>query len=218
MSEAQNIIFLDIDGPVLSPRFLMMARRFDGKSAKFNGLTKKFAEMAKDHFHLADPVTVMMITDLAHETNSKIVISSIWRLGGYEQFVEDFEDFGFDRDLLHEDWRTNGQVLDRREDEVQLWLDRHPEVKRFVTIDDEPLDFDSHIQVCAVNGFLVDNYDQAYEVLTGEESPLPINLYNHAAVDFYGPETLVENDESLKRCNQRLADRRAAIRKKYQPD
>ena len=90
--------------------------------------------------------------------------------------------------------------------------------ERAATLADEPLDFDSHIQVCAVNGFLVDNYDQAYEILTGEESPLPINLYNHAAVDFYGPKELVENDESLRRCNQRLADRRAAIRKKYQPD
>lgn len=217
-NQTRRIIFLDIDGPVLSPRYMMVKRRFNNKDIKFNGLTEKFKTIAEDHFHLADPAAVMMITDLVLETDAKIVISSVWRLRGYEQFVEDFESFGFDRSLLHPDWRTTGKSFKRREDEILLWLDRHPEVERFVTVDDEQLDFDTHIQVCAVNGFLVDNYDQAYECLTDEDTPLSINLYNVAMVDFLGPRDIVDNNERLGRCRQRLTKRKDVIRKKYQPD
>ena len=69
-----------------------------------------------------------------------------------------------------------------------------------------------------MNGFLVDNYDQAYEYLTGEDAPLSVNLYNVAMVEFLGPDEIPENDERLTRCNKRLADRKDAIRKKYTPD
>lgn len=73
----------------------------------------------------------------------KLVISSTWRKG------RDFEDFSlkiieqtpkfFQRflNLVHEDWRTGSDINGFRGNEVKAWLDKHPEVKTFVCLDDD---------------------------------------------------------------------------------
>lgn len=77
------------------------------------------------------------------EIDIKIVISSTWRKG------KDFEDFSLRvientpkfaqkfLNLVHEDWRTGSDINGFRGNEVQEWLNRHPEVINFVCIDDD---------------------------------------------------------------------------------
>ena len=214
----ERVIFLDIDGPIIPPKNLVMRsmlKDIEQAGGKLHGLTADFIGATDKILHLHDPIAVVLITHLALETNSKIVISSTWRGYGYDQFVEDFEGFGFDRSLLHEDWRTKpGNTMPRKQ-EVEEWLSRHPEVKKFVTIDDELLDFDEHVQVCAHNGFIYDNYNQAYELLTGEEPLLCCNLYTVGFVDFVGPENFAKDDPEIANGIKRLNDRKEAIRARY---
>lgn len=210
-----RVIFLDIDGPVIPPKTLMAQRAIDKLQSKLYGAAAQFADAAKDVTWMCDPTNVILITLLAEETNAKIVISSTWRGHGYEGFVEDFKSFGFDPDLLHQDWRTTDKILTCREDEVQAWLDRHPETEAWVTIDDEALDFDNHVQVCAANGFLADNYTQAHELLTGKEAPMLVSLYNQAHVDFYGPQHIIDESPKVQRSIERLRQRRAQTRERF---
>lgn len=204
---SKNIIFLDVDGPLVSPLNIIARNYANQTRYKFHGLAKEFIKTSQDNpAWVSDPSAVILITYLAQETNAKIVISSTWRQHGYKLFSKEFKELGFDHALLHKDWRTTTESLRNREDEIQLWLDRNPDIEKFVTIDDELLDFDTHIQVCAVNGFLFDNYIQAYEALTNEKHP-NLNLYAQASVHYNAPNAIVEGNQRLKRSARRLKER-----------
>lgn len=77
------------------------------------------------------------------EIEIKLVISSTWRKGyGFEDFssrvIENSPKFANEfLNLVHEDWRTGSDINGFRGNEVKEWLDRHPEVKNFVCIDDD---------------------------------------------------------------------------------
>jgi hypothetical protein len=211
-----NIIFLDFDGPVLPPKQMIAKHLAKSSDCKFYGLTAEFIETAEKYHKVPDPISVILISQLALETNSKIVISSTWRHCSYEDFCEKFKKLGFDPDLLHKDWRTTVSGGKRRATEIQEWLDRNPDTDVFVTIDDELLDFDSHIQVCPINGFLLDNYSQAYEILTGEPSKIQPSLYSQATVDFYGPDRILEEYPIIKKSMERFKQRRVYLKNRFE--
>lgn len=211
-----RVIFLDIDGPVIPPRTLFAQHIAKNLNTPPNGLAAKFASSIENCTWAPDPVAVLFIQHLAQETNAKIVISSTWRGHGKEDFTKSFLEFGFDPSYLHEDWRT-GRTLENRTMEIQEWLDRHPEIESFVTIDDELLDFDTHIQVCPENGFLVDNYNQAYMALTGDKEPyFASNFFITAMPEFHGPQRIPDQDTSFKRSTERLNTRRKERTIKFQ--
>lgn len=111
-----RVIFLDVDG-VLVNRFAL-----------------KLAHDMKMR-EIADPRCVKNLNALTARTGAKIVISSCWRIG---RTVDEL------KQLLHK-WRVEGEVIGKtinnwdweRGQEIQEWLDRHPECESFVIIDDD---------------------------------------------------------------------------------
>lgn len=70
-------------------------------------------------------------------TGCKIVVSSTWRCGGWEEIKNSLADAGFDialKDSLHD---FTPEINDGiRGDEIAAWLAEHPEVESFVILDD----------------------------------------------------------------------------------
>jgi len=119
-----KILFLDVDG-VLINRKVLMAKHAAAK------LTPDVRV-----FDYPDSVCVKLVNEILEKTGAKIVVSSCWRIGRTtEELVTLFESWGI----------TPGAVIDRtinnwdwvRGQEIQEWLDRHPEVESFVIVDDD---------------------------------------------------------------------------------
>ena len=119
-----KIIFLDVDGVITSPR--VGWRRFDIFAVQF-------------------------LNWLCREIDAKIVISSTWR---YNHPKEEFEQFFT---AIHEDWRTDTDLLRNgtncRGDEIQLWLNNHPEVTQYIILDDDQDMLDSQIDRCVFTNY-----------------------------------------------------------------
>lgn len=67
----------------------------------------------------------------------KIVISSTWRCNRNRQFFVDI----FGEEVIHEDWKTPWNLMNLeircRGHEIQLWLNQHPEIDKYLIIDDD---------------------------------------------------------------------------------
>ena len=118
-----RIIFLDIDGPVCPTKTYYVD--LPGGVSRLGG-----REVC--------PTIVGLLNRLCNDLKAKIVISSVWRLGGLDKLRGPFGRAGFDFDHLHEDWRIDVPIGNRSE-LIQVWLDRHPEVTQYVCIDDEDI-------------------------------------------------------------------------------
>lgn len=81
---------------------------------------------------------------IIEETGAKIVISSSWRFGGLERMKKMWEFRGLPGEVIGitpDLWRN---VKDedfheklKRGDEVQSWLDTHPNIENYVILDDD---------------------------------------------------------------------------------
>lgn len=115
-----KIIFLDVDG-VLNSRV-----DFD----KPNGNGRSMYALNKD--------MIERIHKLEEHTNAKIVLSSTWRC--YDEAKLELDKAGIKFiDItpignIKEEWQGN---YVRRGSEIKAWLDMHPEVKKYVIIDDD---------------------------------------------------------------------------------
>jgi len=114
-----KVIFLDIDGV-----FCTLRSHF--AYAKKGGLMCHF-----------DPTCCRLIKKLLELHNAKIVVSSVWRYDHHK--VELFAKLKKHNlfQFLHEDWRTSDLFNKIRGEEVKEWLSRHPEVEKYIIIDDD---------------------------------------------------------------------------------
>lgn len=145
------VIFLDIDGVFTSSR---IQRAYGDR-----GLWSRF-----------DPVAVEFFNRISKDVI--FVISSTWRKDyntrdEFQEFV--FDHNGFDG-ILHDDWRTTTDYLGigkKRGDEVDEWLSRHPEITKFICVDDGS-DFLSHqklVKTDAVNGLMFEEMQEIFDFL-----------------------------------------------------
>jgi len=117
MTEQQPVLFVDVDG------VLRIKRPYDGK---------------------LDPLCVSHLNAISRKTDARIVITSTWRWSwSIAQFNE----------LL--DGRVIGITPDvppayageySRFSEIRAWLGLHPEIKRWLAIDDDVEGFHPHCQ------------------------------------------------------------------------
>ncbi len=219
-----KIIFLDIDGPVIPLKNIAALWRAPHQQSPYKvyGLAASFLENAQNDGNVlkcADPYAVLMITQLAALSDAKIVISSSWRnlSSDKESFETIFQDLGFDPGLLHDDWCTPtfAGTKSLRENEIKDWIDRHPDVTHFISIDDEPLDLATHIQVCAENGLLHGNFNQALEFLGCGDKKINCDPYWIATVGFHGPDHLLDNAR-LQTVKNRLDTLRGCDKRDYE--
>jgi hypothetical protein len=121
-----------------------------------------------------DPKAIARLNRLIEATGAKVVISSSWRYG---RTVERLQELLTKRDFVGEvidktvDCVLHKElyVADERGHEIREWLNRHPEVKSFVVLDDDndmATVADRHIKTSLFRGGLLDEHvDRAIEML-----------------------------------------------------
>jgi len=120
-----KVIFLDFDGVLNSTKYLLNSEAY--------GVA-------------IDPSRMVLLKQIVDAANAKIVLSTSWR----EHWEKDLAKCGSTGILINRIFSTHGlQIFDktpelhtRRETEIKSWLDRHPEVKGFVVLDDRILSAD----------------------------------------------------------------------------
>lgn len=140
------VLFLDMDGVLCSPRCTFFAKEIYGE-IPYNYLDKE--------------ATSYMLT-IVRKYGFKIVVSSVWR--GNPNFIENMRSVGFISTDFHVDWRTKNIDVAWRGDEIDEWLQRHPEVgDKYVIFEDEPSDLLDHhkadhlVKCDTYNGIMFDS-------------------------------------------------------------
>lgn len=148
-----KIIFLDIDGVLITSRSAYLQTK---------GLIDTF-----------DPCATAMIKELIQVSGAQLVVSSTWAHKGKHVVTDLFQKNGLDARYLHPDWDIPRRSVNRSEN-IRLWLDAHPDVTRYVAIDDDRLDLSiiSNVVLCnTFNGFSIRNYLESCVCL--ESFPFP---------------------------------------------
>ena len=146
----RNIIFCDIDGVFNSERTILVSEE-------------------RGFFHF-DPVAVKLVSLLCDNTDSKLVISSTWRLNYKEYALTHLlEVAGFQKKHFYYDafyTPRNHSCVTRGED-VQGWIDINGVPKKYICIDDRAdfFDYQNLVQTDPKLGFSADNYWDAMEKL-----------------------------------------------------
>jgi hypothetical protein len=169
-----KIIFCDIDGVLNSEK-------------SFERRSKLVKERLLDSNRLDWPTLPMVdyFNYIIESTGTKIVISSSWR--HYHPLFEDNKEdtskkFKISIANIFKEQGVLGEIIDKtptvklsgnRGLEIKAWLDDHPEVTKFVIIDDnsdmQPL-MDYLVQTTWENGLTLENARQAIKMLKGDNN------------------------------------------------
>ena len=134
-----------------------------------------------------DPECVLLLNEvLKRVPEVDIVISSVWRANGVEKMSFLLESTGLNQGKRIEhndsdnmrDWvfhdriiGTTGKYQSPRGLEIQEWLDAHPEVERFVILDDDSDMLDEQlpffVQTSTDTGLLPHHVDDIVKILEG---------------------------------------------------
>ena len=134
-----KIIFLDIDGVIcLSREWGSRVRKIKRWELE-GGEGEPPATIRLDDFN---KMSVDVLNDIILTSGADIVISSDWRLYATIDEMKDlFHQFGVIKGPI--DFtpvlQTTTKRSDIRVDEIKLWLSKHPEVTKWVAIDDMDL-------------------------------------------------------------------------------
>ena len=171
-NKERKIIFLDIDG-VLQPsssqeRFNHINMRFDKdpsivpefilhlqKKHEIDFTKYKDYDVAAVYYDW-NKISVVLLRLLLKVTGAKIVLSSDWRLRGFQRMKDFFTIHGLETYYIdntknyddidkkfieklkqnHKDKHGKNAYLEHRSIEILEWLHRNPDVKKWVAIDD----------------------------------------------------------------------------------
>lgn len=146
--QVTKVMFLDFDGPMLPVKAWVFGK-------------------TEDDIEIFDALAVKTVKYIVEKANAKIVISSSWRLCGYDKIVEILETNGIDKDSLHDDWSIKDlvhQIVLQRDIEIKEWLSRHPEVTTYAVIDDAQLNVDNLVHVSSINGITFENQKELLRI------------------------------------------------------
>ena len=162
--QENKIIFLDIDGPMIPDRANLMDDHLKIQHPIFHDLNCQAG---------FDPIAVGMINRLCTERDYKVVLHSSWiRIMGGQFTKAHCISQGIKQEHFHEDsWCNENENW--RYNRVAQWLAEHPEVTKYMIIDDtdyeedrlgetsHPSELSKHILlVTSEDGLLLKNYRQ----------------------------------------------------------
>jgi hypothetical protein len=133
-----NVIFLDFDGVLNGRPFINKNTTADLKREDY----ESEAELHRAYYecHL-NPVCVGMLRQILEQTNAIVVVSSVWRM---LNTIEDLRIMLANRGLSGLEHRimdkTNQKHNGVRGLQIQDYLNTHPEIDKFIIIDDEVSD------------------------------------------------------------------------------
>lgn len=111
-----KVLFLDIDGVLNSTRSCIA----------FHGYP---FGLGAESLEMFDPIAVNMIRGLCAHAGVSVVVSSAWRI------THHWDDIGKSLDLPTID--ATPQLMGPRGNEIQAWLDAHPDVTQYAIVDDD---------------------------------------------------------------------------------
>lgn len=152
-----KIVFLDIDGVLNSIKWL---------TEQYN-INQSFTYRSENEF---DPEAVKLMSNFIEQVNAGVVISSSWRCLHSLQEISDF--------LVLKGWTAPlpFDVTPRtdkgfRGDEINMWLQKHPEIINYVIFDDDG-DFHPNqnlVQTDVENGIQIEDLVKARIFLNGDK-------------------------------------------------
>lgn len=120
------------------------------------------------HYDILDDEAIDLLKTIVESTNSEIVLSSSWRW--YKESREKIKEQLQKHNLKFIDitpTRTDKTL--KREEEIQNWLDSHPEVVNYVILDDEKISCESmkkhHVRTTFSRGLTIESAQTAIEIL-----------------------------------------------------
>lgn len=157
-----NIIFLDVDGVLNTPRYIeyqIKYDRLDGYDAQFN----------------FDPICMKNLKELVEKTNAKIVISSTWRLLRKEkdiywiELMNNLRLYGLEDKVI--DCTPSLDIDTNRGQEIKKWIEENndKDIENFVIIDDDTdMDdiFDKLAKCDIKRGFTREVKEVAFKILS----------------------------------------------------
>jgi hypothetical protein len=150
-----KIIFLDIDGVLNSETYYRTVERRVKNWTRF------------------DPKVVDFIIKLIEEFTLKIVISSTWRFGAIKQLNNELKKSGLIK-FLHKDWNTPQTYPPHKGKEIQIWLQKHPDIHEYLILDDDESILNEQkprfVKTNLTNGMQEEHYNRAREILLGQKS------------------------------------------------
>ena len=131
------VIFVDLDGPLFSTRAMLLPEN-DPQSVKPEGLPKIIDTMCG--YWKMDPVGVALLNKIYDITLCECVISSTWKDICDRDAMQALFDLNGLRLPFHDDWETPQVSLSyRRGEEILAWIEDHPEVTKWIAVDDDQL-------------------------------------------------------------------------------
>ena len=120
------------------------------------------------HYDILEDEAIDLLKTIVESTNSEIVLSSSWRW--YKESREKIKEQLQKHNLKFIDitpTRTDKTL--KREEEIQNWLDSHPEVVNYVILDDEKISCESmkkhHVRTTFSRGLTIESAQTAIEIL-----------------------------------------------------
>lgn len=130
---SMKIIFLDIDGVLNSMQYFIRTE----EERKGIVLTPK-RDTVKFWSAMFDPDAVKLLNIAIEKSGAKVVLSSSWRNCHPLSEIRGFlKHHGFIGEIIDKTPQRAPAPPYRRGNEIQAWLTEHPEVEKFVIIDDD---------------------------------------------------------------------------------
>lgn len=136
------ILFLDIDGVLLSGRACLMAENIALRARTASMVPRDaFSEIGRAA--LFDPCAIALVIEICEATDARLVVSSGWRYTiGVAETRAKLLEHGIEDRLFHEDWACSLQRHGppHKYVDIQNWIEGHGarEPGSWLVIDDEP--------------------------------------------------------------------------------
>lgn len=145
MTNSSKIVFLDVDGPLLSHRARLHPRNQEAHAVPPlpEPIDWKIirAPRGSEAIRYFDELGVSLILKLLRGHGAQLVISSSWQKAGLANVKYILEENSISASFLHPYWNTNGGSGATRAQEISAWLDaaaqRDEDIQAFAAIDDD---------------------------------------------------------------------------------
>lgn len=168
-----NIIFLDIDGVLNTLQ--ISDKPFESNFGQVSRDGYYYQYCMPEDLEVSNKQSVMWLNKLCEETNSKIVITSTWRMGvnGLRCTKKALYNSGLhkDIDILGFTPIIHNATFNIRGNEIKMYLNDNPEISNYVILDDDkdmlPEQMFHLVKVNSDYGFGFPDYIKAKEILAG---------------------------------------------------
>ena len=148
-----KVLFLDIDGVVNTFQlYKSVPPHLPKDELKF--VEEYYVDICSpSQERVSNTQAVILLDKICHDFDLKIVLSSTWRLGHYEQTVKALRKTGLSEDIEIVG-KTERYNSGRRGIEITRYLEEHPGIEDYIILDDDDFDLFEHRE----HLFVVDTY------------------------------------------------------------